>query len=79
MSKDWLKDLNELSDVSDIENGLTTSEMVAQTGHTVLWIRKRLHEAKKRGRLVVGRKSINRLDGSDVFLPAYRVVPDGEK
>lgn len=57
--------------------GLSTQEIAEATGRSTGWVRNRLLELSKAGKLRVTRKRSQRVDGTPCLVPAYSLV-EGE-
>jgi len=55
------------------DEGLSVSEMADRTGKTVGTVRDRLRPLWRQGRLLVGRKRVTCMDGTDRLVPVYRL------
>ena len=54
-------------------DGATVAEIIAQTGLSALVVRDRLRKAKARGKLIIGRKPVQSLDGRMLWAPCYTI------
>lgn len=75
--EEWLDELQTASNQSD--DGMTVAEMVSVTGRSTRHIHKALTAAKVGGRLVVGRRACESLDGKAIRVPCYRIKPANRK
>jgi hypothetical protein len=54
-------------------NGMTVGEICEASHRGESWIRKKLHQVKKQGRLIVGYGKREGLDGRPINVPVYAV------
>jgi len=69
---EWLAELERLSKRAE-GGGITTQELCEATGRGVGWVRRRLHQAQRQGRLEVVRVYRTAIDGVPRHVPAYRL------
>ena len=69
---EWLTELERLSRRNDA--GMTLGEWSIKIGKSEAGARKLLFQAKQRGWLILGRRTIEALDGRRMQSPVYRVV-----
>lgn len=63
--------VREVSRITVDRNGMTTAEIMQETGFSCLRVRRELSIALKRGLIRVGRKAITDLAGRQTTSPAY--------
>jgi len=74
---DYLAELNRLSESQKHnDDGLTVTEMSEESRMHDQTMRKLLHAAKKAGRLWVGKKSVECLNGRFKTVDCYRILPE---
>ncbi len=59
----------------DEQGYFTTQELCDRVGHGVNWVRARLREMEKEGRLGFTKRKAMTLDKRPVFVPSYRLKP----
>jgi len=61
--------------MAEDSHGWTVRELARLWGVSRVRVHTLLAEAKERGRLVIGRKRIERLDGAMIWTPSYSITP----
>jgi hypothetical protein len=64
--------LAELETAGD-NGGLSVVELMEQTGRKASWVRGKLGDIHRAGRLVVGRRLTTGIDGKAAHTPVYRI------
>lgn len=70
---EWLAELSRLSAIND--EGMTTAELVEETGRSEKQVRDWLRQAAAKGWVKVGRRTVPGIDGRLTPVPVYRVEP----
>ena len=73
----WLAELERVQQETPA-GYLSVSQMAERTGRSLRWIRGRLVELKREGRLALQLVSHTDLAGRATWVPAYRIVPKGK-
>ena len=77
-----MNELIQLLDRSNLcmgEDGATCEEIALATSMSNSWVRERLRELHREGRLIAGRKTITDISGRRAQVPAYRIRPSEDR
>lgn len=70
---EWLTALGDIEELSGDSNGLTATEIAEKIGRGAAWVRKRLKELEKQGRLLIGQKRITRWGGAPYTTRCFKI------
>ncbi len=72
---EWMEEMERLGATGANDEGLTMHELNALTDRSPVKIKDYLREMQTEGRLIVGRRSITRIDGAAGMVPVYSIKP----
>ncbi len=76
---EWLAELERVARDSGHDDGLTAQEIADGVGYSTKWVAVRLRRLKAIGRLQVGKRTIEALNGNRIPVPVYKVLPEKHK